>query len=224
VELQHAFPQVFGIALHSFWASTETGAALAYGLQPGPVSRRTPDVVVRLVGDGGAPVPRGDIGELQIRGACVTPGYWAGPGRIEDATIDGWFPTGDMMRQGDGDDLWFASRKKDLIIRGGSNISPIEVESVLLSHPAVRGAAVVGVPDAVLGQRVAALVELRGDPRRSMLDDILASTRAQLADYKVPERLKVVGEIPRNALGKIERKLLPEMMEDGKVEEIASAH
>src|SRR5262249_5903241 len=141
---------------------------------------------------------------------------------VADATVDGgWFPTGDIMRQGDGDELWFVSRKKDLIIRGGSNISPLEIERVLRAHPAVRDAAVVGAPDDVLGQRVAALIELAGNVRRSALDDILASTRAQLADYKVPERLKIVGEIPRNALGKVERKLLLALLE-AEAEELAA--
>jgi long-chain acyl-CoA synthetase len=223
VELQHSFPQVFGAVLRSFWASTEAIGSLTYGRQPGPVSRIMPGAQVRLVDDNGAPVPRGKVGELQVRGSNVTIGYWAGPGHVSDATSDGWFPTGDLMRMGDGDDLWFVSRKKDLIIRGGSDISPMEVERVLRTHPAVLDAAVVGIPDAVLGQRVAALVELAGNARFTVLDDVLANARAQLADYKVPERLKIVGEIPRTVLGKIDRKSLPAMMEDAKVEEIAAA-
>ena len=113
------------------------------------------------------------------------------------------------MRQGDGDELWFVSRKKDLIIRGGSNISPAEVEQVLKSHPSVREAAVIGVPDPRLGQRVAALVELAANADDAMLDDILARARPQLADYKLPEWLQAVREIPKNALGKIDRKSLP---------------
>jgi acyl-CoA synthetase (AMP-forming)/AMP-acid ligase II len=223
IDLQHDFPQLFGVPLRSFWGSTEAGAALTYGLQPGPVSRSNPGAEVRIVDDAGAPLPHGQPGELQVRSPAVTIGYWAGPGRVDDATVNGgWFPTGDIMRQGDGDEIWFLSRKKDLIIRGGSNISPVEVERVLRAHPAVRDAAVVGVPDEVLGQRVGALIELASNVRRSALDDILASTRAQLADYKVPERLKIVGEIPRNALGKIERKLLLSLLE-AEVEELAAA-
>jgi long-chain acyl-CoA synthetase len=222
VELQQAFPEVFGLPLRSVWGSTEVGA-FVHGLRVGPVCRIPPDMQVRLVDDKGAPVPRGTVGELLVRGPSVTVGYWTGPGRTDDPKSDGWFPTGDLMRQGEDDDLWFVARKKDLIIRGGSSISPVEVERVLLAHPAVRDVAVVGVPDAVLGQRVAALVELAGNARRTALDDILASARAQLADYKVPEWLKIVGEIPRNALGKIDRKSLLAMMENAETEEIAAA-
>jgi long-chain acyl-CoA synthetase len=221
-ELQQALPEVFGLPLRSVWGSTEVGA-FVHGLQVGPVCRIPPGMQVRLVDDRGAPVPRGEVGELLVRGPSVTVGYWTGPGRIDDPKSDGWFPTGDLMRQGEDDDLWFVARKKDLIIRGGSNISPVEVERVLLAHPAVRDVAVVGVPDAVLGRRVAALVVLAGNVRRTALDDILASARAQLADYKVPEWLKIVGEIPRNALGKIDRKSLLAMMENAETEKIAGA-
>ena len=81
----------------------------------------------------------------------MTVGYWVGPDRIDDATRDGWYNTGDLMRQGEGDELWFVGRKKEIIIRGGSNISPVEVERVLLNHPLVQDVAVFGVPDFVLG-------------------------------------------------------------------------
>jgi acyl-CoA synthetase (AMP-forming)/AMP-acid ligase II len=118
------------------------------------------------------------------------------------------------MRQGEGDDIWFVARKKDLIIRGGSNVSPLEVERVLLEHPAVRDAAVVGIPDTVLGQRVAAVVQLRRGTARAALDDILVRTKAQLADYKVPERLRAVDSIPRNAIGKVDRNSLAAMLAD----------
>ncbi len=210
--LQRGFHDVFGVPLRSFWGATEAIGALTYGLQPGPVSRVAPGARVRLVDDAGAPVPRGEVGELLIRAPCVASGYWAGPGRIEGAPEDGWYHSGDLMRQGEGDDLWFVARKKELIVRGGSNISPVEVEQVLLAHPAVRDAAVAGVPDAALGQRVAALVQLADDAGDGVLDDIRASVSARLADYKVPERLTVVDALPKNALGKIDRRALPALL------------
>jgi long-chain acyl-CoA synthetase len=203
--VQQSFAEVFGVPLRSVWASTEVAGSLIYGQQPGPVSRIAPGAEIIIANDNGAPVARGEVGELLVRGPNVTVGYWAGPGRIDAATTDGWFRTGDLMRQGEMDELWFIGRKKELIIRGGSNISPVEVERVLMAHPAVRDAAVVGVPDPVLGQRVAALVHLAAPPSRALLDDILVVTRADLADYKVPERIKVVDEIPRNTLGKTDR-------------------
>jgi long-chain acyl-CoA synthetase len=204
VPLQQDFATLFGVPLRSFWGSTETFGTFAYGLRPGPVTRPAPGTGFRLVDDKGEPAPRGEVGELVVRGPSVTVGYWSGPGRI-DAPPDGWFSTGDLMREGEKHEFWFVSRKKDLIIRGGSNISPIEVEQVLMAHPAVRDAAVIGIPDAILGQRVVGLVTLANGAGPSALDDILTDAKTRLADYKVPERLEVVDEIPKNALGKIDR-------------------
>jgi long-chain acyl-CoA synthetase len=222
-QVQQEFPYAFGVPLRSIWAASETVGSLSFGRQAGPVSRIAPGAQTRLLDVNGALVPRGEIGELWVHGPNVTVGYWAGPGRIEKATRDGWFPTGDLMRQGEGDDLWFVSRKKDLIIRGGSNISPAEVERVLKNHPAVRDAAVFGVPDAVLGERVAGLVQLTENASPTAREDILASVKAALADYKVPERLEIVSEIPRNGLGKIDRTLLRATMAFAKAEEIPAA-
>jgi len=109
------------------------------------------------------------------------------------------------MRQDGKGDLWFVSRKKHLIIRGCSNISPVEVERVLAAHPAVRDAAVVGVPDAVLGERVAGVVQLSECAQSVEPDEILDFARERIADYKVPETLEIVDQIPRNTLGKIDR-------------------
>ena len=210
--LQLEFPFVFGRPLYSIWAMTEAAGTFAFGLRPGSVTRIPPGVAMRLVDSDGEPVPRGTAGELLVRGPNVSIGYWAGPGRIDPCGPGGWLATGDIMRQGDGDELWFVSRKKDLIIRGGSNIAPAEVEQVLKSHPGVREAAVIGVPDPRLGQRVAALVELAANADDAVLDDILARARPQLADYKLPETLRAVREIPKNALGKIDRKSLPALL------------
>jgi len=215
-QLQQDFPNMFGVPLRSFWGSTETFGTFTFGLQPGPVSRPAPGTQFRLVDDKGEPAPRGEVGELLVCGPSVTVGYWSGPAQI-NAPSDGWFHTGDLMREGEKHELWFVSRKKDLIIRGGSNVSPIEVERVLMAHPAVCDAAVIGIPDVILGQRVVGLVRLADNSGKSVLDDILADTRATLADYKVPEWLEVVDEIPRNALGKIDRKSLLAMTSDPKI-------
>ena len=212
IQLQQQFRTVFGIPLRSWWACTETWGSLTYRLRPGPVCRIVPGAEVRLVDEENRDVRRGEPGELLLRGPNVMVGYWAGPNRIDGATPDGWFHTGDLMRQGEGDELWFVGRRKDLIIRGGSNIAPAEVESVLLANPVVRDAAVAGVPDPMLGQRVAALVQLKPGVSSGAVDDILADVKAQLADYKVPERLMVVDQVPRNPLGKIDRNLAAAML------------
>jgi acyl-CoA synthetase (AMP-forming)/AMP-acid ligase II len=208
-QLQEQFPLFFGIPLRSSWVSTEACGSLTYGLQPGPVSRLVPGAEIRLVDDNQVPVPRGEVGELVVRGPHVAIGYWAGPGQIKETPKEGWFHTGDLMRQDDTGDLWFVSRKKHLIVRGGSKISPAEVERVLMAHPAVRDAAVIGVPDPDLGQRVAGFVQLAHSAQSLDLTEILAFATECLADYKVPETLEIVDRIPRNTLGKIDRQLLP---------------
>jgi UrcA family protein len=210
-KVQEEFPEIFDLQLRSAWAATEVVGALIHGLKAGPVSRLAPGVQVRVVDDDGEQVVRGAVGEMLIRGPNVTVGYWVGPGHIQPATVGGWYRTGDLVRQGEQDDLCFVARKKDLITRGGSNIVPLEVERVLLGHPAVTDAAIVGVPDEELGQRVVGFVRLAGATGQYVLSDILASARTQLADYKVPEWLDSVTEIPRNTLGKIDRKSLLSM-------------
>jgi long-chain acyl-CoA synthetase len=177
------------------------------------------NALVRLVDDNDVPVAVGELGELLVRGPHVSIGYWAGPGLIQDAPVDGWFHTGDLMRQDEKGNLWFISRKKHLIIRGGSNISPIEVERVLLTHPAVRDAAVLGVPDPELGQRVAGFVQLRAGAQSTDPDEILLHVSGQLADYKVSERLQIVQEIPRNATGKVDRQLLLKLISEHQPQE-----
>jgi acyl-CoA synthetase (AMP-forming)/AMP-acid ligase II len=117
------------------------------------------------------------------------------------------------MRQSEVDELQFVARKKDLIVRGGSNISPIEVEQVLKTHPMVRDAVVFAIPDLMLGERVAALIECTEEVGEETVSSFGLFCRTQLADYKVPEVLKVVALIPRNALGKIERQKMPSLLD-----------
>jgi long-chain acyl-CoA synthetase len=208
VQLQEQFATAFHTPLRSLWGASEAVGSLTYGHRSGPVSRILDKDTVGLLDDGGAQVPKGEVGELVLRGPHVSPGYWVSPGEIESALQQGWYRTGDLMRQDEDDALWFVARKKDIIIRGGSNIAPPEVERALLLHPDVEDAAVVGVPDAELGERIVGFVRLRPDGQVSSTRDILVSTAARLADYKVPERLHVIAEIPRNAIGKIDRRRL----------------
>lgn len=214
IQLQVDFEAAFGAPLRNIWGATEVIGSLRPGSRPGAVSRIAPGAEIRLVDDEGREALRGEVGEFLVRGPYVTVGHWAGPDRIDDATDDGWYHSGDLMRQGEGDELWFVGRKKDIIIRGGSNISPVEVERVLLSHPLVRDAAVFGVPDPVLGQRVAAVVQLSSGAAEGgvklgsilALGAIMKDIKRQLADYKAPERLWAVDAVPRNPLGKVDRR------------------
>jgi long-chain acyl-CoA synthetase len=208
ISLQADFKQSLGAPLRSVWGSTEASGSLTYALRPGPVYRIVPGVQVRLVDDDGRTVQRGDVGEFLVRGREVATGYWIRPGLIGNLAPDGWFHSGDLMRQDENDELWFVGRKKDLIIRDGSAVSPIEIERVLLSHPLVRDAAVFGLADPVLGQRIAAVVQLQGTASDATDDMILSSAKLQLADYKVPEWLAIVDAVPRDPLGRIDRQTL----------------
>ena len=120
-----------------------------------------------------------------------------------------------MMRRGEGNDIWFVARKKDIIIRGGANISPIEVEEALVaSHPAVKEAAVVGKPDPVLGQRVFAFVKLAAKAKKPAVSEILDRVGQRLAAYKVPEDLIVLDDLPRNASSKVDRVRLKALLSE----------
>jgi long-chain acyl-CoA synthetase len=212
IDLQEQVTSVFGAPLYNVWGATETVGSLTFGLRHGPVTRIVKGARIRLIDENGADVADGEAGELLIRGAHVFDGYWNDPQATEESLKGGWYHTGDLMRRGEGDELWFVSRKKDIIIRGGTNISPVEVEQALVAcHAAVEEAAVVGIPDAVLGQRVFGFVKLANGAKDSVVSEILGNVATRLASYKVPDRLAVTDEFPRNALSKLDRKMLQAM-------------
>jgi acyl-CoA synthetase (AMP-forming)/AMP-acid ligase II len=169
------------------------------------IGRPLPDVEVRVVGEDGATLPAGEVGEIHVRTPRAMKGY---AGATDSPfTDDGWLPTRDMgWIDGDGY-LYIAGRKDDMIIRGGENIAPAEVEAVLVSHPAVDEAAVVGVPDVEWGQRVAAFVVLRPGAQASA-DELGDWCRQRLASFKKPEIFRFLPDLPKNPMGKILRREL----------------
>lgn len=182
---------------------------MKFGLRPGPVMRVADDTRFRLVDDKGNDVADGEIGELLLRAANVFDSYWNDPKATAETLKAGWYHTGDLMRREQRDELLFVARKKDIIIRGGTNISPIEVEqAIVASHAAVEEAAVVGMPDAVLGQRILGFVRLAKGASEALVPQIRDNLKTRLAAYKLPERLIVLDALPRNALSKIDRKAL----------------
>jgi long-chain acyl-CoA synthetase len=212
IDLQQRAPSILGAPLYNVWGATEVVGSLTFGLQHGQVVRIAKGAQVRLIDDNGADVADGEVGELLIRGANVFDGYWNDPQATDESLRAGWYHTGDLMRRGEGDELWFISRKKDIIIRGGTNISPAEVEQALVAaHPAVEQAAVVGIPDDVLGQRVFGFVKLANRTRDAVVSEILRNVATRLASYKVPEHLAILDELPRNALSKVDRNMLQTM-------------
>jgi long-chain acyl-CoA synthetase len=155
------------------------------------------------VDDDGKDVPAGEVGEIVIRGHNVMKGYWErAEATAEAISDDGWFHSGDMARIDDDGYFFIVDRKKELIIRGGYNVYPREVEEVLYEHPAVRDAAVIGVPDEHFGEEVAAAVALKPGEQVGE-DELRAYVKEQVASYKYPRRIWFVDELPKGPTGKI---------------------
>jgi len=216
-DLFFGYQEVFNVTLLERYGMTETGMNLSNPLhgerRVGSVGLPLPGVSARIVDPGTeASLPAGEIGELQIKGAHVFLGYWRQPEKTAEAfTQDGWLRTGDMgLREPDGY-YTLKGRAKDLIITGGLNVYPPEVELVLMEHRAVAACAVIGCPDAQWGEQVVAAIIPRPPADEA---EILAFCRAQLAAYKVPRRLVFVDALPANALGKIQKAKLREQLCD----------
>jgi malonyl-CoA/methylmalonyl-CoA synthetase len=178
----------------------------------GTVGRPLPGVDVRVVGERGQPLPVGEPGGIEVRGPSVFSGYLGMPERrAEDFTSDGWFRTGDVGRFDADGYLSIVGRSKDLIISGGYNVYPAEVEGYLNEMPGVAESAVVGAPHPDLGECVVACVV----PQRGAAldgDELIATLKRQIAGFKVPKRVLVVDELPRNAMGKVQKQLLREQV------------
>jgi long-chain acyl-CoA synthetase len=175
--------------------------------RPGTVGIPVPGVEVRVVADEGGPLPPGQDGEIVLRGPNVMAGYWRDERETAQALAGGWLHTGDVGHlDGDGY-LTIVDRKKDLIIRGGFNVFPRDVEDALMEHPAVVAAAVVGRPDPRLGEEVVAFVALRPGADRSA-EALVEFARERLGPTKSPREVRVVEEIPLTPVGKVDRKRL----------------
>jgi fatty-acyl-CoA synthase len=155
----------------------------------------------RVVDDDGREVPPGEVGELVISGPCVMRGYWGDPEATAAVIRDGWLHTGDLAVSGERGYVKIVDRKKDMIISGGLNVYPAEVERVLSAHPAVVEVAVVGVPDERWGETPLACVVSK-DPALT-LDELVRYSAGELADYKRPRRLRLLASLPRNSNGKV---------------------
>ncbi|WP_028310635.1 malonate--CoA ligase [Derxia gummosa] len=179
--------------------------------KPGTVGPAIPGVGVRVVdGRTDQPLPAGEIGDIQISGPNVFGGYWQMPDKTaESFTADGWFRTGDVGRLDDDGYLSIVGRSKDLIITGGYNVYPKEIESFIDEMPGVAESAVIGVPHADFGEAVVAVVVPRPD---AVVDEaaLIAALKAGIANYKVPKRVFTVDELPRNTMGKVQKNLLRE--------------
>jgi len=179
---------------------------------PGTVGRPRVGVEIRLVDLDGEDVETGEAGELWLRSDSATVGYWQDPEHTQQTLVDGWLRTGDLMVESEDGVLSFSGRIKEMIVKGGSNVSPGEVEQVLDEHPAVENSAVVGAPDARLGEVIHAFVELEDDaPDGFGEEDLRVFAAERLAAYKVPDHWTFLPELPRNDLGKLDRVTLHRM-------------
>ncbi|MFC5805376.1 class I adenylate-forming enzyme family protein [Streptomyces formicae] len=187
---------------------TSGGVTANFGAEyrdfPDSVGRPTPATEVRITGPSGRTLPEGEAGELWLRGQSLVRGYWRDPEATAAAfTADGWFRTGDLATVRDGDRITIVDRIKDLVIRGGENVYCVEVEAVLHAHPDVVDAAVLGVPHPLLGEEVAAVVQVRPGAAVTA-GELRAHAGRSLAAFKVPAHVVVREEpLPRNPTGKL---------------------
>ncbi len=209
-----AFKERFGVPLQDLWGLTEGTPMTSYDPavepdgHPGSCGRPLPGCEVRIIDGDGAFLPAGGIGEVVARGRNVMAGYYRNPEATAQTLVDGWLRTGDLGRFDEEGRLYIVGRKKDVIIRAGTNIYPAEIENVLFRHPAVAECAVVGQPDAVLGESVSAFLVLR-EGEAAAPEALAAFCAGRLADYKVPASFAVVDSLPKGPTGKIlKRKLV----------------
>jgi acyl-CoA synthetase (AMP-forming)/AMP-acid ligase II len=206
--------QRFGVPLVEAYGMTEASHQMTSN--PLPPGAREPGSVgvpsgteVTIVGGDRAFLAPGKRGEVCIRGPGVTPGYLGNPEANAQSFFDGWFRTGDLGTTDANGYLRLEGRIKEMVIRGGENISPYEVEEALASHPSVREAACFGLPDEKYGEEVAAVVALDGE---ADVDELLAHCRERLAAFKAPKTLYIVDVIPKTATGKLQRQRLPALL------------
>jgi long-chain acyl-CoA synthetase len=212
VTLQERFRELFGVPILEGCGMTEVipfTLNLPDRLRIGSIGQACPGMTIRLVDDAGRDVARDTVGEILVRSDAAMIGYWQEP-EISAATMEGGFiHTGDLGRLDEDGYYWFMGRKKEIIIRAASNISPLEVEEILYQHPAVRECGVVGVPNPEMGEVVWAYVACRSDQDVSAteLQDFM---RERIAPYKIPEVIRFLAELPKGPTGKVHRRSLRE--------------
>jgi long-chain acyl-CoA synthetase len=207
VEVMRAFEEAFGVKILEGYGLSETSPVASFNhphaeRKPGSIGTPIEGVEMKVVGSDGSDVAQGEVGEIAIRGHNVMKGYWRRPDATDDVMREGWFHTGDMAQMDEDGYFFIVDRKKDMIIRGGYNVYPREIEEVLYEHPAVSEAAVIGVPDESMGEEVAAAIVLRRD-KQATADDIRAFVKERVAAYKYPRRIWFCDELPKTATGKI---------------------
>jgi long-chain acyl-CoA synthetase len=210
VEVLRGFDKAFGVPVLEGYGLSETSPVASFNhpgreRKPGSIGTPIRDVRMRVVDAEDHEVPQGEVGEIVIQGPNVMKGYWQRPEATAEAIRDGWFHTGDLARVDSGGYFYIVDRKKDLVIRGGYNVYPREIEEVLYEHPAVSEAAVIGLPHPALGEEVAAAVTLK--PGATVTAEELRDyVKSQVAAYKYPRYVWIADSLPKGATGKIQKR------------------
>lgn len=213
VSLLKKFEERFYVTIVEGYGLSEASPVTAFNpltgkRKLGSIGHSIPGVTNKVVNEDGNEVPRGEIGELIVKGPNVMVGYFGMLEATKAALNKGWLYTGDMARMDEEGYIYIVDRKKDMIIVGGYNVYPREVEEILYQHPSVREAAVIGVPDTAYGEAVKAFIATNDNQLTSA--DILLFCREKLIKYKIPTEIKIVDSLPKNSTGKILRKALKE--------------
>ena len=215
-EFRRLYRERFGKGVSIGYGMTEAPTAVTWsdpdaGAMPGLCGRPLPQIEIQIRDESGKVLPPGEVGEICVAPASAgswkgvyTPmiGYWGRPDATAEALRDGVYRSGDIGLIAEDGNLYIRGRRSELILRGGSNVYPAEVERVLLEDPRVLGSAVLGIEDARLGERVVAAVELKADSQATP-DELIAHVRERLARYKVPHEIVIVDRLPRNAMSKV---------------------
>jgi long-chain acyl-CoA synthetase len=210
VEVMRSFEETFGCIVLEGYGLSETSPVASFNhphaeRKPGSIGTPIRGVEMRLVDDEGTDVPAAEVGEIAIRGENVMKGYWQREEETAKAIPDGWFRTGDLARQDEEGYYFIVDRKKEMIIRGGYNVYPREIEEALYEHPAVAEAAVIGIAHPDLGEEVAAAVALKPGASAEV-DELRNFVKERVAAYKYPRHLWLVDSLPKGPTGKILRR------------------
>jgi long-chain acyl-CoA synthetase len=209
-EVMRGFEDAFGCKVLEGYGLSETSPVASFNhpdreRKVGSIGTPIEGVEMKVVDEDGNEVPQGAVGEIAIKGHNIMKGYWRRPEATDEVMRDGWFLTGDMGRVDEDGYFSIVDRKKEMIIRGGYNVYPREIEEVLYEHPAVRECAVISVPDEKMGEEVGAAVAVREGESVSE-EDLRDYVKEQVANYKYPRKIWFVDELPKGPTGKILKK------------------
>ncbi len=216
VALLHNFEEKFNVRISEGYGLSEASPVTCFNPTdreriPGSIGTNIINVENKVVDELGNEVPDGEVGELIVRGPNVMKGYYKMPEETESAIRDGWLYTGDMAKRDENGYFYIVDRKKDLVIVGGYNVYPREVEEVLFTHRDIVEAAVIGLPDPDFGEAVHAFVVLKEGVKEDK-EALIAYCAARLAKYKVPKQIEFLDELPKNTTGKILRRSLKDQV------------